>query len=359
MQFGVCVTTKLADVDLAVEAETLGYDSCWVPDSQMIWSDAYAYMALAAVRTRRIVLATGVAVAGTRTAPVTAHSIASIHTLAPGRVRLGVGTGNTAWRLMGQPPLRPRAYEDFLRVVRGLLHGQEVSYRPDPSKEAYPIRFLMPERGFMRLDPPVPLYVSGFGPRAQALAGAYGDGLVLSIPPEAGFMRSALKHARHGAEAAGRPWDEDAFHTTSLTTAVFVADEEELQSERVLRECGPFVMSSVHYIHDKIKERGGDPPPHMRDFWKDYCLLIEREPAYRRHLRLHEGHCTYLLPEEAPFCTPAMIRKTCLVGRPQEVCEQVQALEDAGLKEIILLPATDTQRTVFRRFAQEVLERVA
>src|SRR5712692_5105888 len=105
MQFSIMIATKIDDWQLIKYAEDLGYDSAWVPDSQMIWSDCYATMALAAVNTRRIRIGTGVAIAGTRIAPVTAHSIASINQLAPGRIFLGIGTGHTAMRVMVQSPM--------------------------------------------------------------------------------------------------------------------------------------------------------------------------------------------------------------------------------------------------------------
>ena len=73
MKFGICVATKIDDWQLIKEAEDLGYDCAWVPDSQMIWSDCYATLALAAYHTSRIQLGTGVAIPGTRIAPVTAH----------------------------------------------------------------------------------------------------------------------------------------------------------------------------------------------------------------------------------------------------------------------------------------------
>ena len=78
MKFGAMVATKVDDWKLLAECEALGFDHGWVPDSQMIWSDCYATLALAAANTSRIVLGTGVAIAPTRLAPVTAHSIASI-----------------------------------------------------------------------------------------------------------------------------------------------------------------------------------------------------------------------------------------------------------------------------------------
>ena len=98
MKFGGVVATKIDDWQIFPYLEELGYDSAWAPDSQMIWSDCYATLALAAHHTSRIRLGTGVSIAGTRAAPVTAHSIATINKLAPGRTFLGIGTGHTAMR---------------------------------------------------------------------------------------------------------------------------------------------------------------------------------------------------------------------------------------------------------------------
>ena len=128
MKFGAMVATKIDDWQLIPYVESKGYDAAWFPDSQMIWSDCYATMALAAQHTSTIQLGTGVAIAGTRTAPVTAHSIASINRIAPGRVFLGIGTGHTAMRVMGFDPAKPKAFREYLRVVRALLHGEQVEY---------------------------------------------------------------------------------------------------------------------------------------------------------------------------------------------------------------------------------------
>src|SRR6185436_12646863 len=112
MRIGAMVATRISDWRLLQFAEELGYDSGWVPDSQMTWSDCYAVLALAAANTSRIRLGTGVAVAGTRIAPVTAHSIASINQIAPGRVFLGIGTGHTAMRVMGQDPMPVKEFRE-------------------------------------------------------------------------------------------------------------------------------------------------------------------------------------------------------------------------------------------------------
>lgn len=48
MKFGILFDTHVDKWDLIRYAEALGYDAAWVPDSQMIWSDCYAIIALAA-----------------------------------------------------------------------------------------------------------------------------------------------------------------------------------------------------------------------------------------------------------------------------------------------------------------------
>ena len=117
-----------SEARIARLAETLGYDSVWVTDSQMLFSDCYAVLALAARQTTRLRLGPGVAVCGTRIPPVQVAAMATLNRLAPGRVHLGIGTGNTAMRTMGQRPMPIAEYEEYLRVLHALLRGEIVDY---------------------------------------------------------------------------------------------------------------------------------------------------------------------------------------------------------------------------------------
>src|SRR5712664_2750940 len=119
MKFGVCVMADIDEIGFFSHAETLGYDSVWVTDSQMIFSDCYAVLALAARQTSRLRLGPGVAICGTRIPPVRVAAMATLNPLAPGRVHLSIGTGNTALRSMGQPPMRIADYAEYLRVLSG------------------------------------------------------------------------------------------------------------------------------------------------------------------------------------------------------------------------------------------------
>ena len=106
MRFGFCVMADIDEIGFFSHAEALGYDSVWVADSQMLFSDCYAVLALAARQTSRLRLGPGTAICGTRIPPVQAAAMATLNRLAPGRVFLGIGTGNTAMRTMGQQPMR-------------------------------------------------------------------------------------------------------------------------------------------------------------------------------------------------------------------------------------------------------------
>ncbi|MCP5185513.1 MAG: LLM class flavin-dependent oxidoreductase [Pseudomonadales bacterium] len=145
MEFGICVASHIGDIGYIERAEALGYTHAWCADSQMLWSDCYATLALAASRTSRINLGTGVAVTGTRPAPVNAAGIATINALAPGRTFFGVGAGNTAMRVMGKAPHRLREYDAYLAAMRPLLAGEEAMW------EGKPIRHIMPDKGIRQL----------------------------------------------------------------------------------------------------------------------------------------------------------------------------------------------------------------
>src|SRR6476469_3262511 len=244
MKFGVTVVPSVSDWQLFVDLETMGYDCAWAADSQMLYSDAYAVLALAARNTSRIRLGTGVSVAPTRLAPVTAHSIASINQRAPGRVFLGIGTGHTAMRVMGQDPMKAGPVREYLRVLRALLHGEEVDYDLGGVRQS--IRFLHADRGFIDVAHPVPIYVAADGPLALKAAGAYGDGRVCSHNQTRARLQKSLETMRQGAAAVGRSFP-DSFHTAALTYACVLKPGEKPTSDRVTVAIGPMAPRTLHY----------------------------------------------------------------------------------------------------------------
>jgi alkanesulfonate monooxygenase SsuD/methylene tetrahydromethanopterin reductase-like flavin-dependent oxidoreductase (luciferase family) len=344
MEFGICVASRPADLDYIVEAERLGYTHCWMADSQMIWSDVYAMLALAAERTTTMQIGTGVAVAGTRPSSVTAAALATINELAPGRVFCGIGSGNTAMRIMGHKPMPIAEFDRYLTELRSLLHGEETIVRFRGSDTA--IRHLMPDHGFVRFEPRIPIHVSAFGPRSLELAARHGDGLITSAPP----VPEAIAGLRSRITR-----DRADFPISTLTTIVVTDEGEPLDSERVRRQAGAFAIAGVHYAYDQHQQYGRRPPAHMLEFWDDYVALVEDTPPELRHQRVHQGHNCWVIPEEERFVTAELIARSCLVGTPESLARQITALDEAGLDQIVLLPPLDEKEAVIRDVAERVM----
>ena len=353
MDFGI-VTAKVDEIGYITHAENLGYTHCWVTDSQMIRSNCWAVLALAAQQTRTMRLGTGVNVPGLRLAPVTANGIATINRLAPGRCFISLGTGHTAMRMLGQRPMPLKPFREYICVVRTLLNGEEVDYTLNGA--THRIRFQMREHHFIDLDHPIKLYVAAFGPKAQALAGELGDGLVSGLP-RGGTVPSMLANARAGAARVGRTLGAD-FQVAAMVTLVLLHSGDVLTSERIIAESGAAVITGLHYLVARYLETGEDPPEYARPMWKGYMAWLNEAPPEVRHQRLHNSHYSFVDPEEARLITPDLIKATCLTGTPEELVEQLHTLEQQGLSQIMLYPPLNRQYRVIEDFAERVMARL-
>jgi 5,10-methylenetetrahydromethanopterin reductase len=354
VRFGICVMANVDELGFFNHAETLGYDSVWVTDSQMLFSDCYVVLALAARQTSRLRLGPGTAIGGTRIPAVQVAAMATLNRLAPGRVHLGIGTGNTAMRTMGQRPMTVADYREYLRVLSALLRGEVVDYTYQGVTR--PIKILMHGERYLSLEPKIPLYVSGFGPRAMELAGEFGDGLVFAIPPRGIPVSEALARVAAGATRAARRLD--GFRNCALTNVALLQPGERADSERVIRTVGPNVMASVYYFYDEVRERRSEPPAFLRPIWKRYCALVEQTPEAHRHFRTHEFHYTALHPGEAELIDADLVRATCLVGTADELVERLRELERQGLQELMFATGVPAKWRFAEEFAREVMARL-
>jgi alkanesulfonate monooxygenase SsuD/methylene tetrahydromethanopterin reductase-like flavin-dependent oxidoreductase (luciferase family) len=313
-------------------------------------------MALAAQATRRIKIGTGVAIPGTRIAPITAHSIATINQIAPGRVFLGIGTGHTAMRVMGQHPMRIKEFREYLRVVRALLNGETVEY--SYGGRTREIQFLHRDLHFINLEQPIPIYVAANGPKACEAVGTYGDGWITAVgtPSE---VKGQLELIERGARNEGRTLPQP-FLTTTILSGCVLRPGEKLTDDRVIDETGSMVTAILHFAYEIWKNLGKRPelvPPYFANKWDEYLARVDdfSLPEHARFRQIHDGHCTFMQPAERKFVTPEAIKATCLVGTPDEIVEQLHELERVGISGACLLPPAQFQRKVFRDFAEMVM----
>jgi 5,10-methylenetetrahydromethanopterin reductase len=192
-------------------AQDLGWDHALIPDSQLRRRDTYVMLAAAAQQTSRIGLGILLANPVNRHASVTASSIATVDELAPGRMLLAMGVGDTAVRLSGQRPARVVELEEATRMIRALLAGEE-----------YEVGAQQPAR--LPFARPVPVWIAAGGPRTLRMAGAVADGVFIRAGTHEGNLRKAIDLIRSGASDAGR--DPASVHLGLIVHTVLLDDAE-------------------------------------------------------------------------------------------------------------------------------------
>ena len=132
VQFGVGFAPSVpapAVVDAAKLAEQLGYDVFWITDSHMAVREAMSMLGALAVSTTRINLGPGVSHLAGRHPTVIASAMATLDELAPGRIRLGIGVGDSGPLNLGVPRTSVRDLEAAVTAIRQLLQGDETPGR--------------------------------------------------------------------------------------------------------------------------------------------------------------------------------------------------------------------------------------
>jgi coenzyme F420-dependent glucose-6-phosphate dehydrogenase len=198
-------------LDLAVAAEAAGFDSVWTSDHFQPWRhtdghapNALAWLGAATQATKRVILGTSVLTPSFRYNPaVVAQALATLGCLAPGRVILGVGTGES----LNEVPVGiqwPDQSERFARLresvelIKALWREDRLSFEGDFYRTHDATIYDKPEE-------PVPVYIAASGPAAARLAGRIGDGFICtSGKPRELYVDTLLPALAEGAGKAGR-----------------------------------------------------------------------------------------------------------------------------------------------------------
>ncbi|MFJ9176174.1 TIGR03564 family F420-dependent LLM class oxidoreductase [Streptomyces sp. NPDC102360] len=189
-------TDKL--IEQARSAEEDGFGSMWF-DSTVL-GDPLAAMAVAGRETSSIELGTAVLQTYPCHPLLQANRVAATAE-AMGRSGLVLGIGPSHERVVNgryglsydRPGLNT---EEYLRILTGLLHGEEVTHEGAE----------WTARGAgISVPRPVPVLLAALGPRLLRVAGELADGVVLFMASARAIETHVAPRLRAAAEAAGRP----------------------------------------------------------------------------------------------------------------------------------------------------------
>lgn len=314
-------------IELAVEAEALGYDSVWVSEHHFV-DDGYLpsvlpMCAAIAARTYRIEIGTAVALAPLYEPLRLAEDSATVDLISNGRFILGLGQG---WRPEEFEALhvslrnRHRVLEDTVTVLRqawsgSLVTGGNVLSYPGVSVRPKPAR-----------SGGIPIWIGATAKPAVRRAGRIADGFISSgsfdeaFTP--GYFRKQMSWIRDGLE-------EVACAPGSFTASMFL----------------PTFVTKQQNAWEQLAE-------HMHYTYRKYADMA--------HARRRTGP-----PQKAPPFSPqqaASLRASALAGTPDDVVAKLRQYREAAGIEFHFIARLywpgmnrDKQREATQVFAAEVI----
>ena len=188
-------------VELARQAETLGFKYGWTFDSHILWQEPYVIYPAILAATNRMIVGPMVTNPGTRNWTVTASMFATLNDTYGDRTICGIGRGDSAMRVLGHKPAKLATLSESMKVIKGLAEGREVTY--NGTKQQLP----------WAKESSLPILMAAYGPKALHLCGSETDGFILQLadPQIAEWTINAVKTA---ASDAGR--DPESLHILSL-----------------------------------------------------------------------------------------------------------------------------------------------
>ena len=306
-------------LELSLEAEGLGLDVVSVSDHFQPWRHhgghspaALPWLGALAARSQRLTIGTSVLTPTLRYEPaVIAQAFATLGLLAPGRVFLGVGTGEA----MNETPVtggafppvkeRRRRLAEAVRLIRALWDGERVDFDGDYYRTVKATVYDRP-------DEPVPIYIAASGPLAAKLAGRAGDGFIVTSGKKPELYTELTNAMAEGAHKAGR----DPARVGRMIEIKVSYDRDRAYAHEACRWWAALALTG--------EEKAGIEDP------------VDMEAA--ADAAADRAHTRFIVSND-----------------PSEVVEHIQRYVDLGFTDLVFHFPAEDQRRQMRAFTTDVL----
>jgi coenzyme F420-dependent glucose-6-phosphate dehydrogenase len=308
----------------AVRAEELGLDSVTVSDHFQPWRlegghapNSLAWLAWVAARTDRVMLGPSVLTPTFRYNPaVIAQTFATLACLAPGRIMLGIGTGE-ALNEVAVGSVRDGEWPEFkerfgrmreaVRIIRALWTEPSVTFDGEYFRT-------VEAKIYDRPDVPVPIYVAAGGPMVARYAGRMADGFICTSGKGRQLYADQLVPAvDEGLERAGRDLDE-------IDRMIEVKLSWDPDPDRALENCR---------------------------FWAPLSLPADMKHSINSPSEMEDA-CNRLPIED-------VAQRWVVASRPEDVVEALRVYTDLGFDHLVVHGPGHEQERFLTTFCEQVL----
>jgi coenzyme F420-dependent glucose-6-phosphate dehydrogenase len=310
-------------LDFSIEAEQCGFDSVWISDHFQPWryTNGHAPFALSWLgalgeRTQRIIMGTSVLTPTFRYQPaIVAQAFGTLGVLFPGRMILGVGSGESLNEVAvtggDWPPAKERLarLREAVDLIKKLWSEDLVTYEGQHYKTLDATIYDKPAQ-------PVPIYISAGGPVAAKYAGRAGDGFICTSGKGDELYRDQLLPAvAEGAKAAGR--DPESIERTIEVKVSFDRDLNRAYADTRIWSALALPAEDKAGIHDP------------------------REMEKRAEKVADQAHKRWLVSND-----------------PEEHIEQIRPYIELGFTHLIFHAPGDDQSRFLQLYSKEILPRI-
>jgi coenzyme F420-dependent glucose-6-phosphate dehydrogenase len=308
--------------DHSEHAERVGLDTIAVSDHFQPWRhhgghapNVLPWLGAIGERTSRAQLGTSVLTPTLRYQPaVIAHAFATLGCLNPGRVFLGVGTGEamnekpaTGLDWPGAKERRMRLAE-AIKLIKLLWSEERVDFEGEYYRTEKATVYDRPEH-------PVPIYMAASGPLAAKLAGRLGDGFICTSGKKPELYTELTEKVREGAQDAGR-------------------DPEQIDH---------MIEIKVSYDRD---------PEYAREacgFWAALALTPEEKSGIEDPIEMERA---------ADAAVDRAHTRFIVSSDPDEVVEKIAPYVELGFQNLVFHAPGQDQARFLDAFAEDVLPRL-
>ncbi len=307
----------------SVLAEEVGFDSVFVSDHLQPWNHdgghapaAMPWLGALGASTERIIMGTSVLTPTFRYHPgVVAQAFGTLGAMFPGRVILGVGTGEALNEAtLGIPwpesPERFARLKEAITLIEKLWTDERVTFQGEYYNTANATIYDKPEK-------PVPIYIGAAGPAATRLAGRIADGFITTSGKKPELYTETLMPAlAEGLEKAGRSADD-------IDTLIEVKVSFDHDHERALQDTR---------------------------FWAPLALSPEEKMGVEDPVEMQR------LDDQLPIERAAS--RFIVSTDPDEHVARIQQYLDLGFKHLVFHGPGHDQERFLKLYGEEILPRL-
>jgi probable F420-dependent oxidoreductase len=329
VDFGVVLQTDPPAsrvVELARMAEGLGFSHAWTFDSHVLWQEPFVIYSQILASTDHMVVGPMVTNPGTRDWTVLASLFATLNDMFGERTICGMGRGDSALRYIGRQPTNLATMVEAMRVIKGLVAGEEVDY------QGKRLSFPWVQAGW-----DLPIWVAGYGPKALETVGRHADGFILQLA-DPQVLEWTVTAVREAAADEGRDPDEIDI---CVVAPAYVGDDLPHQREQ-LRWFGGMVGN---HVADMVKRYGEDEakvPKALSDY-----IRAREGYDYDHHGRAGNP--------STDFVPDAIVDRFCILGPAEAHTEKLTQLREMGVDHFGIYLMHDDQEGTLEAYGEKVI----